>query len=71
MMIKLLNLPPDLYGATVKTVEPDGDFFTIVINENLSHEKQKETYRHEQAHIENDDFNCSCNVSVLEQIRHK
>jgi hypothetical protein len=64
----LCDLPNRIGGFTVSA--PDGNF-TIVLNQNLSYEKNMLTYQHELSHIENGDFERGCSAGMLEIIAHK
>ena len=64
------ELPCKVKGLVRETCEPDGDYYTIVLNSRLSFEQQQKTYLHEVEHIENDDFRKE-NVNEIEKIRHK
>lgn len=61
------DLPTSIGGFTVATAD---DYFTIVINQNLSYSKNIETYQHELAHIKNGDFDKKCSVGLLEFMAH-
>lgn len=58
--------------ATVKayTICKDG-YFTVVLNQNLSHEQNMASYLHELKHIQNGDFEKKCNVNMIELFSHK
>lgn len=61
------DLPTSIGGFTVATAD---DYFTIVINQNLSYYKNLETYRHELEHIKNGDFDRKCSAGLLEIMAH-
>lgn len=63
-------LPCTVGGFVKKTCEPEGDFYTIILNSRLSDEKQRKTYIHELEHIYNEDFK-EGGVGEVESIRHK
>ena len=58
--------------ATIKayTIKDKDDFYTIVLNQNLSYEQNLKSYCHELSHIRNNDFDKK-NVSYIEFLRHK
>ena len=62
------DLPNTIGGFTVATA--DG-FFTIVLNQNLSHERNIESYNHEMKHIVNGGFDKKCSAGLLEIMAHK
>lgn len=62
------NLPNTIKGFTVAT--PD-DWFTIVLNENLSYEQNMLSYQHELEHILRGDFGKTLPVGLMEIIAHK
>ena len=57
------DLPNTVGGFTVAT--PD-DFFTIVLNQNLSYDRNVQTYKHELEHIKNGDFDKTCSADIIE-----
>lgn len=61
------NLPNRIAGFTVAT--PD-NWFTIVLNQNHTHEKNAEAYKHEYDHIMNGDFDKKCSVECIELLAH-
>lgn len=61
------DLPTSIGGFTVATAD---DYFTIVINQNLSYYKNLETYKHELNHIKQGDFDKRCSAGLLEIISH-
>lgn len=61
------NLPNTIKGFTVST---NDDFFTIILNQNLSHMQNMETYYHELKHIQNGDFSKNCSAGLLEIVAH-
>lgn len=65
------ELPYKVGGFIKKTCEPDGDYYTIVLNSRLSYEKQCASYTHEMEHINNDDFYSERSVAEIESKRHR
>ncbi len=65
------ELPCRIGGLVRETCEPDGDYYTIIINSRLSYERQCDVYAHEMEHIENDDFHSERSVAEIENDRHK
>lgn len=61
------NLPYSIKGFTVATSD---DFFTIILNENLSHEQNLLTYKHELEHILRGDFDKKCSAGLIEVMAH-
>ena len=51
------SMPSSIGGFTLYSGLDD--YFTIVLNQNLSHEKNLESYAHEMSHILNHDFDKS------------
>lgn len=64
-----MNIPGSVRGFAVRCWD-DGEYYTIVVNANLSEEKKKEVYQHEKDHIENGDFSNVIDASRLEAIAH-
>ena len=64
------ELPYKIRGFVRETCEPDGDYYTIILNSRLSFEQQQKTYLHEMEHIKNDDFRKE-SVDEIEKIRHR
>lgn len=60
----------DFRGATLCRYDNGEDYYTIIINSNLSSEGQYHTLRHEIAHIANNDFDSEVSIDELETIRH-
>lgn len=71
MNIGLEELPYCIGGFVRETCEPDGDYYTIILNSRLSYEKLCDTYAHEMEHISNDDFYSERSVAAIENERHK
>lgn len=67
----LIDMPCTIRGFMKETVEPDGEYFTVVINSRMSHETQKDTAEHENEHLEHDDFYSGENIDLIEKERHK
>lgn len=51
------------------TILCDG-YYTIVLNQNLSHEQLMLSYAHEMGHINSNDFESKCPVGILELFSH-
>lgn len=64
----LADLPSTVGGYTIST--PDG-YFTVVLNQNLSYQRNVETYAHELDHIQNGDFDKKCSSDLIEFYTHK
>lgn len=62
------DLPNTIKGFTVST---NDDFFTIVLNQNLSHSQNMKTYFHELNHIMNGDFSKKSSVDMIEFYAHE
>ena len=65
------ELPCCIGGFVRETCEPDGDYYTIILNSRLSYEKQRATFAHEIEHIRNDDFHSERSVAEIENERHR
>lgn len=61
------DLPNTIGGFTVLT--PDG-WFTICLNQNLSHERNLISYEHEMNHIIDKDFEKILKADCIEAISH-
>lgn len=62
-----ISMPVTISGYTIYK----DDFYTIVLNSNLTYEKNKETYLHEYLHIINKDVAKECSVDDIEIIAHE
>ena len=62
------DLPNTVKGFTVSS---NDDFFTIVLNQNLSYSQNMETYSHEMNHITNGDFSRKCSADMIEFYTHQ
>ncbi len=61
------NLPSTIGGFTIVA----NDYFTIVLNQNLSFERNMQTYNHELMHISNGDFDKKTSVGLIEIMAHE
>ena len=61
------DLPTTISGF----VREKDDFYTIVLNSRMTHERNQKTYKHEQHHIDNDDFNRDCSIEQIELEAHR
>lgn len=65
--VRLLPFPNNAADSCVVT-DPDGSgFLTIIINANISRERQIKAYWHEVEHIENDDLYSDEPVKDIEE----
>ncbi len=64
--IEYCNLPTTIRGFTRETI----DCYVIVLNARMTEEMQRQTYKHELAHIANDDLNKEVSIGVIETERH-
>lgn len=64
----LYDLPNTIKSFVVST--PDG-YFTICLNQNLSHAQNMKSYDHEVAHIMNGDYDKKCSVDIIEFRAHR
>lgn len=60
----------DLPGKIKEVVTPCADGYTIYIDQNLSKEKQLESYMHAFGHIKRNDFQCGKPVGEIENRAH-
>lgn len=60
------DMPNTIGGFTILA----DDFFTIVLNQNLSHERNVQTYMHELQHIQNGDFDRKAPAGLIEIMAH-
>lgn len=63
------NMPPSIKGMVVKTFDEE-EWYTVVINSNLSREQQLLTYYHEVKHVKAKDFEKVMMVGDIEYVRH-
>ena len=73
MDLKIVQKPLDcnFRGAVFLKTESDGDFYTIVVNSNLSDEAKARTIKHEMLHILNGDFHSERPLNEIEAERHR
>lgn len=69
-----MDLPLNIKGYIIKMFDENGgeDFATVVINPRYNLEQQREAYRHEVAHYEENDFELVKVTSIgdIERVRH-
>ena len=65
---RLYDLPTRIKSFVKKNGD---DSLTIVINSRLSYDCQRECYKHELAHIQNDDFDTCMSVDEIEVEAHR
>lgn len=63
------NMPPSIKGMVVKTFDEE-EWYTVVINSNLSREQQMLTYEHEIRHVKARDLVGGLCVDEIESVRH-
>ena len=68
--VVLVDLPPSTKGLVTKKCDQGEDFFTIMLNANLSTEAQREAFLHEKSHIDNGDFYSGREADEIESERH-
>lgn len=70
--VKVVYLPLecDFRGAVLRKYDDGEQYYTIVVNSNLSEDAQYRTFRHEIAHITNNDFDSFMSVGEIEKLRH-
>ena len=64
--VRLLDLPMGVRGFTVLK----DDWYTIIINGNLSVEVRQEKYEEEMKHIKSGDFQKRCSADMIEVYAH-
>jgi len=64
-------LPPSVSACLTECAEPDGDFYTVMLNRNCGDEKIAEGIEHELEHCRHDDFRSPLSVGEIEIMRHK
>lgn len=69
-----MDLPLNIKGYILKMFDENGgeDFSTIVINPRYNLETQREAYRHEREHYEENDFELVkvYDIGDIERVRH-
>lgn len=60
------KMPRGIAGIAVKSAQPDGDFFTALINQDLSQEATQRAMLHEIEHVSEDDFTSEYSVAEIE-----
>lgn len=63
----LQDLPTTISGFVKET----DNFYTIVLNSRMTYERNKETYKHEQCHINNGDLDRECTADQIEAEAHR
>lgn len=66
LRIVRVKMPIRVHGYAVKSCQPDGDFYTAIINEDLSEEATQRAVLHEIQHVKEDDFTSEYSVSEIE-----
>lgn len=66
----LMDMPCTVRGFVKKSVEPDGEYYTVVINSRLSQELQRRAIRHEECHVDFADFDNE-SADTIEGVRHE
>lgn len=61
-----MKMPIGIKGLAVKSCQSDGDFYTALINEDLSENATKRAVLHEIEHVSEDDFTSDYSVSDIE-----
>lgn len=56
MKVVFRDLPYEIGGCTVKSIDSGEVYYTVIINARLSAERQRAAYEHEMNHIEANDF---------------
>lgn len=64
-------LPQRIAAYLTECTEPDGEYYTMVINRNCGDNKIAESISHELEHYFNDDFHSPLSVAEIELLRHK
>ena len=64
--VRLLDLPITVRGFTVLK----DDWYTIIINANLSESMRQEKYEEEMKHIKRGDFQKRCSADTIEIYAH-
>lgn len=67
LRIVRVKMPIRVHGYAVKSCQPDGDFYTAIINEDLSEEATQRAVLHELEHVSEDDFTSDYPVSDIEK----
>ena len=66
------EMPSSIRGFSTYVIDNNGErFYTIFLNPIFSAEKLQETYIHELEHIKNGDYDCECDISLLEEESHR
>lgn len=65
--VVMMDLPPSVHGFSRHNAD---DTYTIVLNDSLCREGQRQAYLHEIEHIKNGDFQEAA-VGEIELIRHE
>lgn len=68
--VYVIDLPLSIHGATVYTFDNGQEFYTILLNAQLSYEMLCRAYNHEIEHINNQDFDAIASADSLESYRH-
>ena len=66
--VRLMPMPPRIKGYVIKTLEDD--YYTIILNSNLNHEQNLQTYWHELKHIIYGDLDEGGDADLIERLRH-
>lgn len=64
-------LPSSIGAYLAECTEPDGEYYTMVLNGNCGLNKIAESVEHELKHYYNDDFHSPLTTGEIECLRHK
>lgn len=67
-IVRIIPLPLAIKAFT--SIDSNGDY-NIYINDNLARCEQEDALRHEELHIERDDFNGNGSIGIIEMELHK
>ena len=65
------NLPNRIGACLAECTEPDGEYYTMMLNRNCGDNKIAESIAHELEHYFHDDFHSPLTVGEIENLRHK
>ena len=65
-----MDMPVSVKGFVIKTFDDGDDYYTVVLNPKYNWEQQRETYKHEIAHVRSGDLDADMSADAIEMLRH-
>ena len=69
--VVFMDMPGTIRGYALRSFGDAGDFYTIVLNSRLNREQNRNSFRHEIAHILRGDFDSGKTTDEIEKEVHE